>query len=44
MVCVVCITDEQKVAGILESVHALLARQIGVVSVCDVEVIRQDHF
>jgi hypothetical protein len=33
-----------KVAGILEAVHSLLARQIGIVSVCDVEVIRQEHF
>jgi PII-like signaling protein len=44
MVCVVCITDQQKVAGILDAVHSLLSRQIGIVSVCDVEVIRQEHF
>jgi hypothetical protein len=25
-------------------VHSLLSRQIGIVSVCDVEVIRPEHF
>lgn len=44
MVCVVCITDQQKVSDILDAVHSLLARQIGIVSVSDVEVIRQEHF
>lgn len=44
MVCVVCITDQQKVEGVLGAVHGLLARQIGIVSVSDVEVIRQEHF
>jgi hypothetical protein len=35
--------DQQKVAGILDAVHSLLSRQIGI-SVCDVEVIRPEHF
>ena len=44
MVCVVCITDQQKVDDILSAVHGLLSRHIGIVSVSDVEVIRQEHF
>lgn len=44
MVCVVCITDQQKVESVLGAVHGLLSRQIGIVSVSDVEVIRQEHF
>jgi hypothetical protein len=44
MVCVICITDQQKVDDILDAVHGLLACQIGIVSISDVEVIRQEHF
>lgn len=44
MVCVLCITDEQKVEEVLGAVHRLLSRQIGIVAVSDVEVIRQEHF
>lgn len=44
MVCVICITDQQKIDDILDAVHDLLARQIGIVSISDVEVIRHEHF
>jgi hypothetical protein len=44
MVAVVCITDPARVQDVLEAVYAIVSRQIGIVSVCDVEVIRKDHF
>ena len=44
MVLVICITDASKVDAVLETVHAIVTRQIGIVSVSDVQVIRADHF
>jgi nitrogen regulatory protein PII len=44
MVLVICITDAAKVDAVLETVHAIVTRQIGIVSVSDVQVIRADHF
>lgn len=44
MVLVICITDASKVDAVLETIHAIVTRQIGIVSVSDVQVIRADHF
>lgn len=39
-----CIVDESRVDEILEPLFKLVSRQIGIVSVSDVQVIRPDHF
>ena len=39
-----CIVDERHVDAILEPVFKLVSRQIGIVSISDVQVIRPDHF
>lgn len=44
LVMVISIVDPTKVDAVLEGVYAVLARQIGIVTVCDVQVIRADHF
>lgn len=44
MVMVLCITDPAKADAVLERVMALLARQIGIVSVGDVMVVRPERF
>jgi len=44
MVMVVCITDPSKVDTVLETVYAVVQRQIGIVTVSDVQVIRAEHF
>jgi PII-like signaling protein len=44
MVLVMCITDPARVPQVLEPVYKLLARQIGIVTVSDVSVVRADHF
>lgn len=44
MVSVVCLTNETKVDLVLETAYALVSRQIGIVCVSDVQVIRKDHF
>lgn len=44
MVAVVCITDESRVDAVLEAAYAIVRRQIGIVTVADVAVIRADHF
>lgn len=44
MVVVACITDAARVDAVLEASYAILSRQIGIVSIADVEVIRADHF
>lgn len=44
MIVVVCVTSEHRVPALMEAVSKFLARQIGVVTVSDVEVIRTDHF
>ena len=43
MVMVICITDETRVDAVLETVYAIVSRQIGIVSVSDVQVIRPEH-
>ena len=44
IVCVVCITDAQRMPEILEALKPLVERHIGIVSVADVQVIRAEHF
>lgn len=44
IVSVVCITDPSRVDGVLEAIREVVERHIGIVSVCDVEVIRSEHF
>jgi len=44
MLMVVCVTSEHRVPALLEAVSKFLARQIGIVAISDVEVIRTEHF
>lgn len=44
MVCVVCVTSEAKAEAAVESVYAIVKRQIAILSLSDVTVVRPDHF
>lgn len=44
MMVVFCIVDAQRVDAVLEPVFKLVSRQIGIVTVSDVAVIRPEHF
>jgi nitrogen regulatory protein PII len=44
LVMVISIVDAAKADAVLERVYSVLARQIGIVTVSDVQVIRADHF
>ncbi len=44
LVMIISIVDAAKADDVLERVYTLLARQIGIVTVSDVQVIRADHF
>ena len=44
MVMVVVVTDESRVQAVLEPVYKIVSRQIGIVTLSDVQVIRPDHF
>ena len=44
MVCVVCITSEHRAEAVVEAVYAIVKRQIGVLSMSDVTVVRPEHF
>lgn len=44
MVVVFCILDDTRVPEVLEQVYALISRQVGIVAVSDVEVVRPEHF
>ena len=44
MAVVVCITDPDRVDDVLGPIYALVSRQIGIVTISDVHVIRKDHF
>jgi PII-like signaling protein len=44
VVLVFCILDASRVDAVLEPLFKLVSRQIGIVTVSDVEVIRPDHF
>lgn len=39
-----CILDEERVDAVIEPLFALVSRQIGIVTISDVQVIRKDHF
>lgn len=39
-----CIVDESRVDAVLAPVFELVSRQIGIVSISDVQVIRPEHF
>jgi len=39
-----CILDESRVSEVLEPLFKLVSRQIGIVTVCDVQVIRPENF
>ena len=44
MVIVICVVDPGRADEVVESIYALLSRQIGIVTISDVEVIRTDKF
>jgi nitrogen regulatory protein PII len=44
MVAIICILDATNLEPVLDAIYAVVERQIGIVSVSDVEVIRSDHF
>lgn len=44
MVMVISVVDPARADDVLAGVYKILARQIGIVTICDVEVIRADHF
>lgn len=44
MVCVICIIDPTRADAVLERIMAVLSRQIGLVTVGDVDVVRGERF
>ncbi len=44
VVMIFCILDESRVDAVLEPLFNVVSRQIGIVSVSDVQVIRPEHF
>lgn len=44
MVSIVCITDENLAAEVLDESFSIVSRQLGIVSISDVMVIRSEHF
>lgn len=44
LVVVMCIVDAQQSEAILEDIHAQLEERIGIVTVSDIAVIRNEHF
>lgn len=44
LVMIFCIVDEQRMDEILEPLYKLVSRQIGIVTVSDVQVIRAEYF
>lgn len=44
LIAVFCILDESRVDAVLEPVFQLVSRQIGIVTVSDVMVVRPEHF
>jgi PII-like signaling protein len=44
MLVVVCILDETHVDGVVEAVFGVVKRQIGILAVSDVMVVRREHF
>lgn len=39
-----CIVDAERIDALMEPIFALVERQIGIVTISDVEVVRPDHF
>ncbi len=39
-----CVLDEGRVDAVIEPLFELVSRQIGIVTISDVQVIRKDHF
>jgi PII-like signaling protein len=44
LVMIFCILDETRVSEVIEPLFKLVSRQIGIVTISDVEVIRPEHF
>jgi nitrogen regulatory protein PII len=44
MVCVVCITSEDRAEAVVAAVYAVVKKQIGILSLSDVLVVRPEHF
>jgi nitrogen regulatory protein PII len=44
LVMIFCIIDEARVDTLLDPIFALVSRQIGIVTVSDIQVIRPDNF
>lgn len=44
LVSIFCIVDEGRVERVLEPLFALVSKQIGIVTISDVRVIRREHF
>lgn len=44
MVAIICITDTERAEEILEAVYKIVSRQIGIVALSDVQVVRSDRF
>lgn len=44
LVIIFCIVDEQRMDEILEPLFKLVSRQIGIVTISDVQVIRAEYF
>lgn len=44
MVAVICITDPERAEEVLEAVYKIVSRQIGIVTLSDVQVVRPERF
>ena len=44
MVAVICITDAERAEEVLEAVYKIISRQMGIVTMSDVQVIRPERF
>lgn len=44
MVALVCILDESRVEAVLSAAYAIVSRQVGIVTISDVEVVRPELF
>lgn len=44
MVAVICITDAERAEEILEAVYKIVSRQMGIVALSDVQVVRPERF
>ncbi|MBB98571.1 MAG: transcriptional regulator [Rhodobacteraceae bacterium] len=44
MIVIVCLLDAERVDEVLEAVFSMVSRRTGIVSICDVQVVRPEHF